>query len=143
MVEEWFGVFLVWLALRRRGLAMGSLVSGRWQTPRAFFRDLGLAIGFMIVVVPLVGGLAYSLGANTNSAVANIPPKAVLELVAFLALTASAGFGEELVFRGYLTEQFSAWTGSRAIAVILQGIVFGLAHGVPGNSSRILCSSSL
>ena len=88
----------------------------------------------MIVVVPLVGGLAYFLGANTNSSVANIPPKAVLELVAFLALTASAGFGEELVFRGYLTQQFSAWTGSRAIAVILQGIVFGLAHGFYGKA---------
>ena len=134
LVEEWFGVFLVWLALRRRGLTVGSLVSGHWQAPRAFFRDLGLAIGFMVVVVPLVGGVAYLLGANTNSAVANIPPKAVLELVVFLALAASAGLGEELVFRGYLTQQFRAWTGSSAIAVILQGIVFGLAHGFYGKA---------
>ena len=134
LVEEWFTVFLVWLALRRRALAVGSLVSGHWQTPRAFFKDLGLAIGFMIVVIPLVGVLAYFLGANTNSAVANITPKAVFELVVFLALAASAGFGEEFVFRGYLTQQFSAWTGSRAIAVILQGIVFGLAHGFYGKA---------
>jgi uncharacterized protein len=134
LAEEWFEVFLVWLALRRCRLTVGSLVSGRWATPRAFFRDLGLAIGFMIVVVPLVGALAYLLGANTNTAVANIPPKTVFELVVFLALTASAGFGEELVFRGYLTQQFSAWTGSWAIAVILQGIVFGLAHGFYGKA---------
>ena len=134
LVEEWFGVFLIWLALRRRGLAVSSLVSGRWQTSRAFFKDLGLAIGFMVVVVPLVGVLAYFLGAGTNSAVANIPPKTVLEVLVFLALTASAGFGEELVFRGYLTQQFSAWTGSGAIAVILQGIVFGLAHGFYGKA---------
>jgi uncharacterized protein len=134
LVEEWFGVLLVWLALRRRGLTLGSLVSGRWRTHRAFFRDLGLAIGFMVVVVPLVGALAYLLGANTNGAVDNIPPKAVFELLVFLALTASAGFGEELVFRGYLTQQFSAWTGSRAIAVVLQGIFFGLAHGFYGKA---------
>jgi membrane protease YdiL (CAAX protease family) len=88
----------------------------------------------MIVVIPLVGVLAYLLGAGANDAVANIPPKTVFELVVFLALTASAGFGEELVFRGYLTQQFSAWTGSRAIAVILQGIVFGLAHGFYGKA---------
>ncbi len=129
LVEEWFGVFLVWLALRRRGLALGSLVSGHWQTPRAFFRDLGLAVAFMVVVVPLVGGLAYLLGANTNSGVASILPKTVFELVVFLALTASAGFGEELLFRGYLTRQFGAWTGSRVFALVLQGVVFGLAHG--------------
>lgn len=129
LVEEWFGVFLVWFALRRRGLSVGCLVSGHWQTPRAFFRDLGFAVGFIVVVVPLVGVLAYLFGANANSALADIPPKTTLELLVFLALTTSAGFGEELVFRGYLTEQFSAWTGSRAIAVILQGVVFGLAHG--------------
>ncbi len=74
LVQEWLGVFLVWLALRRRGLRVGSLVSGRWQTPRAFFRDLGLAVGFMIVVIPLAGVLAYLLGANNNSALANITP---------------------------------------------------------------------
>jgi membrane protease YdiL (CAAX protease family) len=134
LVEEWFGVFLIWLALRRRGLTVGSLVSGHWQTLRAFFRDLGLAIGFMVVVIPLVGGAAYLLGANTNSAVADIPPKTVLELFVALALAASAGFGEELVFRGYLTQQLTAWTGSRAIAVILQGIAFGLAHGFYGKA---------
>jgi membrane protease YdiL (CAAX protease family) len=134
LVEEWFGVFLIWLALRRRGLSVGDLVSGRWQTPRAFFRDLGLAIGFMVVVVPLVGVAAYLLGANNNTALANIPPKTVFELAVFLALTASAGFAEELVFRGYLTHQFGAWTGSRAIAVVLQGIVFGLAHGFYGKA---------
>lgn len=105
LIVEWLGVWLVWLALRRRGLTLGSLVSGHWEAPRAFFRDLGIAIGFMIVVVPLVGGLACLLGASTNTAVANIPPKTVFELVIFLALAASAGFAEELVFRGYLTQQ--------------------------------------
>jgi uncharacterized protein len=134
LIEEWFGVFLVWLALRRRRLKVGSLVSGHWRSPRAFFRDLGLAIGFMVVVIPLVGVLAYLLGANTNSAVANIPPKTVFELLVFLGLAASAGFAEELVFRGYLTQQLSAWTSSSAIAVILQGTVFGLAHGFYGKA---------
>lgn len=134
LVQEWLGVFLVWLALRRRGLSVGSLVSGRWQTPRAVFRDLGLAVGFMVVVIPLAGVLAYLLGANNNSALANITPKTLLELLVFLVLAASAGFGEELVFRGYLTEQFSAWNGSRAIAVLLQGVVFGLAHGFYGKA---------
>jgi membrane protease YdiL (CAAX protease family) len=134
LVEEWLGVFLIWIALRRRGLAIAGLVSGHWQTPRAFFRDLGFAIGFMVVVVPLVGGVAYLLGASTNTAVANIPPKTVFELLVFLALTVSAGFGEELLFRGYLTQQFNAWTGSRVIGVILQAIVFGLAHGFYGKA---------
>jgi hypothetical protein len=32
LVEEWFVVLLIWLALRRRGLPISRLVSGRWQT---------------------------------------------------------------------------------------------------------------
>jgi membrane protease YdiL (CAAX protease family) len=49
--------------------------------------------------------------------------------VVWLGLAATAGFCEELVFRGYLTRQFSAWTGSCVFGVVLQGVAFGLAHG--------------
>jgi len=56
-------------------------------------------------------------------------PKTVLELSVFLGMSLSGGFCEELVFRGYLTRQFSGWTGSRAAGILLQGVVFGLAHG--------------
>src|SRR5882762_11476026 len=62
LAQEWFGVLLIWLALRRRGLSMGSLVSGRWQTLGAFFRDLGLAVGFLVVAVPLIGVLVHLIG---------------------------------------------------------------------------------
>jgi membrane protease YdiL (CAAX protease family) len=80
-------------------------------------------------VVPLVGVLAYLLGGNPDSALANITPKTGFELVVWLGLAATAGFCEELVFRGYLTRQFSAWTGSCVLGVVLQGVAFGLAHG--------------
>jgi uncharacterized protein len=132
LVEEWFVVLLIWLALRRRGLSISSLISGRWQTVGTFFRDLGLGVGFLVVAIPLVGGLAYLLGGEANSNVANITPKTAFELVVWLGLSATAGFCEELTFRGYLTRQFSAWTGSRVFAIVLQGVVFGLAHGYYG-----------
>jgi len=133
LVEEWFVVLLIWLALKRRGISIGSLVSGRWQTVGAFFRDLGLAVGFLVIAVPLIGGLMllflHFFGGNPNTALFDITPKTALELVVWLGMSATAGFCEELIFRGYFTRQFSAWTGSLVFAVILQGIVFGLAHG--------------
>lgn len=129
LVAEWFQVLLIWLALRRRGLSIGSLVSNRWQTLGTFFRDLGLAVGFLVVAVPLVGLLAHLLADNANSTLAAITPKTTFELMVWLVLAATAGFCEELTFRGYLTQQFRAWTGSHAFAVILQGVAFGLAHG--------------
>jgi uncharacterized protein len=129
LAEEWFIVLLIWLALRRRGLSFGTLVSGRWQTPGAFIKDLGLAVGFIVVALPLVGLLMHLIGGNVASTVANITPKTRGELAVFLALAVTAGFAEELTFRGYLIRQFYAWSGSRVFAVFLQGVIFGLAHG--------------
>jgi uncharacterized protein len=129
LVQEWFMVLLIWMALRRRGISISSLVSGRWQTLGAFLRDLGLAVGFVVVAVLLLGILPYLLGVKEDSNVANITPKTGFELVVWLGMSATGGFCEELVFRGYLTRQFGAWAGSRLFAVVLQGVVFGLAHG--------------
>src|SRR5262245_40517877 len=59
MAAEWFLTFLIWLALRRRGLTIGRLVSGRWDTPGSFFKDLGLAVGFIAGIVVLEEGLSF------------------------------------------------------------------------------------
>ena len=130
LAQEWCGFLLIWLALKWRGSCIGNLVSGRWPTIGAFFRDLALAVGFLIVVVPLVGIIAYLLGGDPD--VANIMPKTVFELMLWLGLAATAAFCEELIFRGYLTQQFRAWTGNLIFAILLQGVLFGLAHGYYG-----------
>ena len=44
----------------------------------------------------------------------------------------TAGFCEELVFRGYAQRQFLAHSQSPAIAVVGQGLVFGLMHAYQG-----------
>jgi hypothetical protein len=40
----------------------------------------------------------------------------------------TAGICEEIVYRGYLQRQLSAFTGSLPIAVCLQAAIFGAAH---------------
>ncbi len=49
-----------------------------------------------------------------------------------MALSISAGFAEELVFRGYLLRELRAMTGSAAAGAVLQAAVFGIAHGYQG-----------
>jgi membrane protease YdiL (CAAX protease family) len=44
----------------------------------------------------------------------------------------TAGFCEEVAFRGYFQKQFEAMTGSAAAGVILQGVLFGVSHGYQG-----------
>ena len=49
-----------------------------------------------------------------------------------MLLSISAGFSEELVFRGYLQRQLTALTGRASLALLLQAAVFGVAHGYQG-----------
>jgi hypothetical protein len=132
LVEEWFVVLLIWLALRGRGMTLKSLIGGRWDSYGSFFKDVGLSLAFLVVAVPIVGVLAHFVGASKNISQADITPKTVGELAAWLALATTGGFCEELIFRGYLVRQFRAWTGSVVWAVVIQGILFGLAHGFYG-----------
>ena len=127
---EWLTVLLIWWGLRSRGLAIRDLVSGRWQKVSSFFKDLGWAIAFLLVALPCLQLVGYVLHANYSPKA--ILPSTVVELVLWLLLSATAGFAEELMFRGYLYRQFSGWTGSRLAGLGLQGLAFGLAHGYQG-----------
>ena len=49
-----------------------------------------------------------------------------------IALSASAGFCEEIVYRGYLQRQLRAFTGSRVLSVGGQALVFGVGHAYQG-----------
>ena len=138
MPAEWFLVFLIWLGLRRRRITIGGLVSGRWETPRGFFKDLGLAVGFLVVIIALEQTLFFLLHASPDSGLERTMPTTVLELAVYLVLSVTGGFCEELVFRGYLMRQFSAWTGSGALGIVLQGILFGLGHAYYGAKLMVI-----
>jgi membrane protease YdiL (CAAX protease family) len=139
IIAEWFLALLIWLALWRRGRSLGSLVSGRWPTIASFFRDLGISIAFIVVVVPLTGLLMSLVRSNASINMNHFTPKTLTELVVFLVLAITGGgFCEELIFRGYLTQQFSAWTGNRVFAVFFQGVVFGLCHAYYGKAMGVV-----
>ena len=125
---EWLLIFFIWLALRSRGLPIGTLVSGGWHTARDFFRDFGLGIAFIVVIVAIEAGLGYLLHADSDTALNKIGPQNAFELVLWVIMSATAGFCEEYIFRGYLLRQFSAWTGGFVWGNLIQAALFGLGH---------------
>ncbi len=60
----------------------------------------------------------------------------------FVLIWASAAFGEEIVFRGYLMRQFTKFFGSSKISLIINillfGFIFGWIHAYQGISGQIL-----
>ena len=137
LLSEWLLVFYVRMGVHKRGVRLRDLVGGRWATPKEVMKDIALGAALWAVWMGLMN--AHVLGGGTNAAQALLP-QGILESLAWFPLALSAGFCEELAFRGYLQKQFQAITGSAALAVLIQAIVFGVGHlyeGV-GSVARIM-----
>ena len=50
----------------------------------------------------------------------------------------TAGFCEELIFRGYFQRQFSAWTRNVTAGVVLSAVVFGAGHIYQGPKQALI-----
>jgi len=141
IVYEWVLVGYVWFfGLRRRGVSIQEVVGGKWRNWTDFWRDIGIALLFWIVVSTLLAGLSYVLHFSGEEAAKFLLPRTPLQMVVFVVLASCAGFCEEFVFRGYLQRQFLAWTGSVVAGVALQAVVFGAAHLYQGPKAVLVIS---
>jgi len=133
MVVEWSMVAFIWHGIRGRSVRLSDLIGGSWARPLAVLRDLGLAIAFVLVCGGgVLQGLGHLLKVTPNRALHNIIPQSPTEIVVWIVLSLTAGFCEEVIFRGYLRRQFAALTRSAAGGIVLQGIAFGAGHGYQG-----------
>jgi len=125
LVFEWLLVLYVRMGVHKRGVRLRDLVGGRWATPKDVMKDIALGAALWAVWIGLMN--PHILGEGTNAA-QGLLPQGLLESLAWIPLALSAGFCEELAFRGYLQQQFQAITGSAAWAVFIQALVFGVGH---------------
>jgi membrane protease YdiL (CAAX protease family) len=145
IVYEWIMVGIVWLGIRARGLRLRDLVGGRWKSPEDVLVDVGIGLGFWISLLLVNAAVSFALGEITFDPAKNmerakevwktlgfLAPQGMREIILFAALSVSAGFCEELVFRGYLQKQFHAATRSALAGIVLQALIFGVAHGYQG-----------
>jgi uncharacterized protein len=138
LAVEWFLVLLVWWGIRTRHVAIVDLIGGSWPKLKSVLRDLGIACGFLLASNVALGVISYLLKNAPSQAVKQILPRSGIEIVMWILLSLTAGLCEELIFRGYLQRQFAALTKSLAVAIILQGIIFGAAHGYQGWKSMLV-----
>jgi uncharacterized protein len=139
MVWEWvlFG-FVVW-GVRKSGTRVRDLVGGRWEHFEDFLLDVAIAIGFWILSALVLVSCAYLVGlANperikeAQKQIEFLLPSTGLESAIAVMLAFTAGFCEEVIFRGYLQRQLGALAGNIWTGLVLSGIFFGCAHGYEG-----------
>lgn len=119
-------VFYVARAFRPRN-ALRDLLGSGWQNPARALINLCLAVGLFAVVGGLES-LAALLDSGRNAAVSALLPHTVAERLAWVALALCVGFAEEVVYRGYLQTQLGAFLRRPWAGVLLQAVLFGIAH---------------
>jgi uncharacterized protein len=133
IVMEW-GLFVwVWRGgLRRTGTTVSELIGGRWASVKDVSVDCGLALGLWAFWTLVQRTWDRWLGPGHAASIQTFLPQRGLEIALWIGVSISAGFCEELVFRGYFQRQFETLTHSRWIALLLQAVLFGVSHGYQG-----------
>jgi uncharacterized protein len=141
ILMEWAMVGFIWWGLSRRSIRLSDLIGGSWARPLYFLRDLGLGIVFLVVFgFALLQGISYLLKPETPKTMLTMMPQNWFEMILWVLMSLTAGFCEEVIFRGYLRRQFSALTRSLVGGIVLQAIIFGLSHGYQGWKLMLLIS---
>ncbi len=137
-VVEWLILAFVWFGVRKRNVTLSDLIGGRWSNWLALLRDLGIVVLFFIASNIVSALLTGFLKVDPGQAVREMLPHSGLEASLYLLMALTAGFCEEIIFRGYLQKQFTAMTGNAGAAVVAQGILFAIFHGNQGPKFMVI-----
>ena len=155
----------VYFGLRLRKVPFRSLLGSFSGSLRSIAIDMGLALGFWVGSLFTLAtiGVFWTL---TEAAIKHRPffvpgkpvtpdateqqtlhtltqlaPGSGREAIAWIFLCILAGIAEEVVFRGYLHRQFTAWArGAVVVGVVVSSLFFGAAHGYQGARNMVLLS---
>jgi len=164
-------VLIGWVAfgVRLRGVRLRSLFGKVSISLKAIMVDFGIAIVFWVLSMMALATVAMMwisveswithkpIPIQTNKsgqptmpnpaedraakAVVQLAPTNAKEVAAWLLLCMLVGVAEELVFRGYLQTQFTAWAkGAATAGVVFSALMFGAAHGYEGARAMFMLS---
>lgn len=138
-------LFVAWLWLRSdRAASIAFNLSRPASWPRTIL--IGLAgTATIIIIFNTVGPLLHYLGAPEPNVtlVLDLVNKSPATFAMWVLLVAwgSAGFGEELLFRGFLLDRLMRLPGLRdriVPIILLQALIFGSAHSYQGWSGMVV-----
>jgi membrane protease YdiL (CAAX protease family) len=136
LVVQWALVFYVCRVGRPQSV-LKQLLGHPWNTSRRACVDGAIAISTFVFIHAVESFWPHSFATRQSASLLVALPQTATEQLVWIAVAVSVGFAEEVVYRGYLLAQLSAFTGSTAAGVVLQATLFGLAHSDQGVSAAI------
>jgi membrane protease YdiL (CAAX protease family) len=153
----------VYFGLRLRKVPFWSLLGSVSGSFRSIAIDIGLALAFWISALSALAtiGLFWTVieaavkhqplftpgkqltpdpsQQQTLHTLTQLAPANGREIAAWIGLCIIAGIAEEVVFRGYLHRQFTAWArGAVGVGVAVSALLFGMAHGYQGVRNMVM-----
>jgi len=137
---EWVLLLLTWWGLRIKRVPFARLLQFRPGFP-ALAEDLAAAAVFWIVAIVVLATIGLLLRAvhlsTPQETLMAIAPRTPLEMLLWVVLSLSAGFCEEVVFRGYFLRQFSSLGARLWLGALCSSLLFGISHGYEGAAGMI------
>ena len=108
--------------------ALRSLLGRGWDSLGRACTDLALASAAWLVIE----GAEAAFATWGRSSASTLLPHTVAERTVWVLVALTVGFCEEVVYRGNLQTQLTAFTHRASVAIVLQAALFGMAHGDQG-----------
>ncbi|HUD54828.1 MAG TPA: CPBP family intramembrane glutamic endopeptidase [Terracidiphilus sp.] len=142
---DWALLFYCWAAVHHYGGNLRTLSGERWASWKDVAVDAAIAVPFWVLWEGAAYGVSRMLtvtaGSGSAKTVDSLLPHSLLEVAIWIAASVTAGVCEEMAFRGFLQRQLHALSGNIAIAVVGQGMVFGLFHSYQGWRNVVVISA--
>lgn len=135
-IGEWLFALIaiaIWMTHERLWSALSLSLPAGWRLAAGAVLDL-LALALIVVQSVSVMRLSAEKRAAARPQLGSLEfmlPRTRREHGWFLILSATAGFCEELLYRGYLPWLFTPWLGATG-GMILAVILFGIGHAYQG-----------
>jgi uncharacterized protein len=150
ILYEWVLAGLAVWGIHMRKVPLRQIFGEQRPGLRAWMTDLAVALGYWVAALGTLSVLGTLLTKLSHSHIdpqkigdvtQRLAPVSGIEMLLFLVLSLSAGFCEELVFRGYLQQQFARMSGRIWVGIALSAIAFGCAHGYEGIAGMLLITA--
>lgn len=139
LIFQWATFAYIWWGVRRRGVSVRALLANRWRGSAGFARTIATALAAWAIIFLGLAQAVEWLGVREPvkmRAIAELLlPRAPLEYAVWACVAITAGFVEEVVFRGYLQRQFAAWSRNQTFGIVASALVFGAGHLYQGVAS--------
>lgn len=138
--SEWLLTAVLFGLLLRHGLALSDVGETLGRTIVTFgFVAAGLILVAFTAVYNLkrIRQLSPERLSKLLHRAGPLVPRSGVERALFVLVAVTAGFCEELLYRGWLWRLFRDLTGHLWIAVVLSAVAFGFAHAYQGRAGII------